>query len=108
MKRAACNRRGGQAAVECAIAIMIFAFVILALVEFGRVFLSGMEMMDHARRDAGEGALSMQRGESLGSKTEDFDMNLQFFGAPLFQDSLRLREEASLPASSLPASPLTR
>ena len=95
------SRRRGQAAAECAIAIMLFAFAILALVEFGRVFLEGMDMMDHARMDAGEGALSRQAGTSAGSKVEEFEINLGFFGSPLSQDSLRLREEATFPAISL-------
>lgn len=93
--------RRGQAAVECAIAIMLFAFAILALVEFGRVFIEGMDMMDHARTDAGEGALARQGGASTGLKAEEFEMNLEFFGAPLFENALRLREEATIPAISL-------
>ena len=95
------RRRRGQSAAECAIAIMLFAFAILALVEFGRVFLEGMDMMDHARTDAGEGALLKQTGESQGSKTEKFEIDLEFFGAPLFENALHLREEAVIPAISL-------
>ena len=95
------RRRRGQAAAECAIAIMLFAFAILALVEFGRVFLEGMEMMDFARSTAGESALAKPSGTAEGGRAEEFEMNLEFFGSPLFQDSLRLREEAVLPAISL-------
>ena len=94
--------RRGQAAVECAIAIMLFAFAILALVQFGMAFLGGTEMMDHARADAGEGAINKMAGVSQGSKTETFDLDLVYFGDKMFQDGqLRLREEATLPGLRL-------
>ena len=97
----ATTRRRGQAAAECAIAIMLFAFAILALVEFGRVFLEGMDMMDYARQDAGEGALSRQAGESMGAKAEKFDVKLEFFGGPFFREPLKLKEETAIPAIAI-------
>ena len=101
MTKTTATTRRGQAAVECAIAILLFAFAILALVQFGLAFLGGTEMMNHARSDAGEGALNKMAGASQGSKTETFDLDLDYFGQRMLEDGLHLREEATLPGLRL-------
>lgn len=54
--------RSGQAAVETAIALVGFAFVTVALVSFGRMFVEGLDIFEYARRDAGVAALSSSEG----------------------------------------------
>jgi len=64
--------RKGQAAVEAAIGLFVFAFVVAAFVAFAELFINGFEMMQYARRDAGEGALHSENGASGGGSAAAF------------------------------------
>ena len=59
--------RKGQAAIEFAIGVGIFAFIICALVEFAPVYILNIQLQSEARCDAGISALGSADGsENLG------------------------------------------
>ena len=61
------DARRGQAAVETAIGLTVFAFVVAALVGFSDVFLRGFTQLTEARTEAGIAALTAADGEIAGS-----------------------------------------
>lgn len=64
------KRTRGQAAVEFAIGVFIFALILSVMTGFARVFLAGLEMQSEVRCDAGLAALSADDGsESQGGAT---------------------------------------
>ena len=52
----------GQAAIEFAIGIFVFALVLTALVGFAPLFLRNFELQSEARCDAGVTALGAEEG----------------------------------------------
>ncbi|MBR1587479.1 MAG: pilus assembly protein [Kiritimatiellae bacterium] len=60
--------RRGQAAIEFAIGVFVFALIVTALVGFAPVYLKNMELQSEARCDAGMSALESEEGaDDLGN-----------------------------------------
>ena len=60
--------RRGQAAIEFAIGVFVFAIILAALVSFAPVFLDGIALQSEARCDAGISALGSAEGaDDLGN-----------------------------------------
>ena len=89
--------RAGQAAIETALGLTVFVFIVAALVACAAIFIDDFRQLVETRREAGAAAFGAAE-DVRAFRTESYALDLTLLGSDtLFPNEIRLTEAAVLP-----------